>query len=238
MDLRDRSGICQLVMNPERAPEAAETAHAVRNEFVLRAEGEVVHRAPEAVNPNLRDRRGRAPGRHTRDPLDLDAAALPTRRGGRRRDSPPALPLARPPPGEDAAQHRAAQPARLRDQADDGGGRIPRDRDADPLQADPRGRARLHRPEPPPAGTLLRAAAVAADPQAAARHRRLRPLLPDRAVLPGRGPPCRPRAGDHAARRRDGLPGPGVPLRPDGEHGPDTSGATASGSSSRSRSRA
>ena len=53
VDLRDKTGICQLVMNPERAPEAAERAHAVRNEFVLQAEGEVVRRAPEAVNPNI-----------------------------------------------------------------------------------------------------------------------------------------------------------------------------------------
>jgi aspartyl-tRNA synthetase len=53
VDLRDKTGICQLVMNPERAPEAAETAHTVRNEFVLQAEGEVVRRAPEAINPNI-----------------------------------------------------------------------------------------------------------------------------------------------------------------------------------------
>ena len=53
IDLRDREGLCQLVINPERAPDAAATAHEVRNEFVLRAEGEVVARAPEAVNPNL-----------------------------------------------------------------------------------------------------------------------------------------------------------------------------------------
>jgi aspartyl-tRNA synthetase len=53
IDLRDYSGICQLVINPERAPEAAAVAHQVRNEFVLQAEGEVVRRAPEAVNPNL-----------------------------------------------------------------------------------------------------------------------------------------------------------------------------------------
>ena len=86
--------------------------------------------------------------------------------------------------------------------------RVPRHPDADPVQADAGGRARLPRPEPPPAGPLLRAAAVAADPQAAARDRRLRPLLPDRDLLPGRGSPRRPRAGDHAARRRDGLPRP------------------------------
>src|SRR5439155_10110501 len=53
VDLRDRTGLCQLVVNPERAPEAADAAHAIRNEFVLRAEGEVVARAPDAVNPNL-----------------------------------------------------------------------------------------------------------------------------------------------------------------------------------------
>jgi aspartyl-tRNA synthetase len=53
VDLRDHTGKVQLVVNPERAPEAAATAHEIRNEFVLQAEGEVVRRAPEAVNPNL-----------------------------------------------------------------------------------------------------------------------------------------------------------------------------------------
>jgi aspartyl-tRNA synthetase len=53
VDLRDHSGLTQLVINPERSPEAAEIAHDVRNEFVLQAEGEVVTRAPDAVNPNL-----------------------------------------------------------------------------------------------------------------------------------------------------------------------------------------
>ncbi len=53
VDLRDRTGICQLVLNPETDPQAAETGHQLRNEFVLRAEGEVVRRAPENVNPNI-----------------------------------------------------------------------------------------------------------------------------------------------------------------------------------------
>ncbi len=53
VDLRDATGICQLVVNPEHASDAAATAHAVRYEFVLRAEGEVFARTPEAVNPNL-----------------------------------------------------------------------------------------------------------------------------------------------------------------------------------------
>src|SRR5205085_10716859 len=53
IDLRDETGICQLVVNPERSPEAAKQAHGIRNEFVLQAEGEVVARAADAVNPNL-----------------------------------------------------------------------------------------------------------------------------------------------------------------------------------------
>jgi aspartyl-tRNA synthetase len=53
VDLRDHTGKVQLVVNPERAAGAAETAHEIRNEFVLQAEGEVVARAPELVNPNL-----------------------------------------------------------------------------------------------------------------------------------------------------------------------------------------
>jgi aspartyl-tRNA synthetase len=53
VDLRDREGVCQLVVNPERSPEAAEAAHGIRNEFVLQAEGEVVARSPETVNPAM-----------------------------------------------------------------------------------------------------------------------------------------------------------------------------------------
>ncbi len=53
VDLRDRAGVCQLVINPERAPDAHAATHEIRNEFVLRAEGEVVARGPEAVNPSL-----------------------------------------------------------------------------------------------------------------------------------------------------------------------------------------
>jgi aspartyl-tRNA synthetase len=53
VDLRDRSGVTQLVINPEHAPEAAELAHQVRNEFVLRAEGTLVARTDETVNPNM-----------------------------------------------------------------------------------------------------------------------------------------------------------------------------------------
>jgi aspartyl-tRNA synthetase len=53
VDLRDQSGVMQLVINPERSPSAAEVAHEIRNEFVLQARGEVVARSPETVNPKM-----------------------------------------------------------------------------------------------------------------------------------------------------------------------------------------
>jgi aspartyl-tRNA synthetase len=53
IDLRDHTGITQLVINPEHAQDAAAVAHDVRNEYVLRARGEVVRRSPETVNPNI-----------------------------------------------------------------------------------------------------------------------------------------------------------------------------------------
>ena len=53
VDLRDRTGVTQLVVNPEHAPAAAELAKEIRNEFVLQAEGEIVARAAETVNPRM-----------------------------------------------------------------------------------------------------------------------------------------------------------------------------------------
>ena len=53
IDLRDHTGKLQLVINPERAADAAQAAREIRNEFVLQAEGEIVARGPESVNPNL-----------------------------------------------------------------------------------------------------------------------------------------------------------------------------------------
>jgi aspartyl-tRNA synthetase len=53
IDLRDQTGLCQLVVNPERSPEAAAAAHGIRNEFVLQVEGEVAARDPGNVNPGL-----------------------------------------------------------------------------------------------------------------------------------------------------------------------------------------
>jgi aspartyl-tRNA synthetase len=51
VDLRDRSGILQVVLNPATDPEAHRAAQKVRSEWVLRVEGELRLRGPENVNP-------------------------------------------------------------------------------------------------------------------------------------------------------------------------------------------
>jgi aspartyl-tRNA synthetase len=53
IDLRDRTGIVQLVFNPATSAEAAELAHGLRAEDVLSASGPVVRRSAETVNPEL-----------------------------------------------------------------------------------------------------------------------------------------------------------------------------------------
>src|ERR1700750_1310914 len=53
IDLRDRSGVVQLVFHPETAPDAHALAERLRSEHVLTAAGEVVRREAGNVNPNL-----------------------------------------------------------------------------------------------------------------------------------------------------------------------------------------
>jgi aspartyl-tRNA synthetase len=53
VDLRDRTGIVQLVFNPQTAGGAHDLAHGLRAEDVVSAFGEAVRRSPETVNPEL-----------------------------------------------------------------------------------------------------------------------------------------------------------------------------------------
>jgi aspartyl-tRNA synthetase len=53
IDLRERSGIVQLVFNPATAAAAHAEAHKLRSEDVITAAGTVNKRAAENVNPNL-----------------------------------------------------------------------------------------------------------------------------------------------------------------------------------------
>ncbi|CAJ1003357.1 MULTISPECIES: aspartate--tRNA ligase [Brevibacillus] len=54
IDFRDRTGIVQIVFNPEYNKTAWEIADKVRSEYVLAVKGTVVQRDPEAVNPKLK----------------------------------------------------------------------------------------------------------------------------------------------------------------------------------------
>jgi aspartyl-tRNA synthetase len=53
IDLRDRSGIVQLVIHPQASGDAFALAEDLRPEHVVSAEGEIVKRAPNQVNPHL-----------------------------------------------------------------------------------------------------------------------------------------------------------------------------------------
>src|SRR2546430_9108599 len=55
IDLRDRSGICQVVIDKSRGANDAllSAAKEARSEFVVRIDGEVMARAAASVNPNI-----------------------------------------------------------------------------------------------------------------------------------------------------------------------------------------
>jgi aspartyl-tRNA synthetase len=53
IDLRDRSGLVQIVFNPDFSGKAMEFADRARNEYVLAVTGTVVERDAETVNANL-----------------------------------------------------------------------------------------------------------------------------------------------------------------------------------------
>lgn len=53
IDLRDRSGVVQVVFNAEFDQEALATADSVRSEYVLEVKGKVVERDSETVNPKI-----------------------------------------------------------------------------------------------------------------------------------------------------------------------------------------
>ncbi|MBO0348227.1 aspartate--tRNA ligase [Phormidium pseudopriestleyi FRX01] len=53
LDLRDRSGIVQIVSDPLRTPDSYKDAETIRNEYVLRITGRVSQRPSDSLNPNL-----------------------------------------------------------------------------------------------------------------------------------------------------------------------------------------
>ena len=191
IDLRDHTGLCQLVVNPEHASAAAEAAHGVRNEFVLRAEGEVVARAPDLVNPNL------PTGEVELRVETLDIVST----------SPP-LPFQLDEEGVDemlrlryrwldlrrervTEKPQALARGRRRHPTIDGRARLHRHLDARADAGHTRGCTRLPRPRSSATRCVLRPRPVTSAVQAAVHGRRVRPLLPDRYLLAGRRSSCR-----------------------------------------------
>jgi len=54
IDLRDQSGIVQIVFNPDYSKEALEIAETLRSEFVIEVTGKVIKRDEATINPNLK----------------------------------------------------------------------------------------------------------------------------------------------------------------------------------------
>jgi len=54
IDLRDRTGIVQLVFNPELDKELADKAGTLRSEFVISVRGKVLKRSEQTINKNLK----------------------------------------------------------------------------------------------------------------------------------------------------------------------------------------
>ncbi|MBD2346597.1 aspartate--tRNA ligase [Anabaena subtropica] len=53
LDLRDRSGIVQVVSDPQRTPDSYELANSLRNEYVVEITGRVTRRPEESLNTRI-----------------------------------------------------------------------------------------------------------------------------------------------------------------------------------------
>jgi len=53
LDVRDRSGIVQIVSDPERTPDSYHGAEALRSEYVVKITGRVTNRPEDSLNPKL-----------------------------------------------------------------------------------------------------------------------------------------------------------------------------------------
>ena len=174
LDLRDRHGITQVVIDATESPDAHAAASRVRNEFVVTAAGIVAARLPGTENAKLPTGAIELRAAELEILSRVEDAAVLRQRPGRadRREPAPQIPLPRHPPRADGAPPAAPLAARPGDPRGTPPRRIRRGRDADPHQVDARGRARLHRPVATAARQHLRPAAEPAAAQADPHGRR------------------------------------------------------------------
>ena len=205
IDLRDHYGITQIVADPDSP--AFKTAETVRGEWVIRVDGEVKARAAETVNANLPTGEIEVFARE----IEVLSAAkeLPLPVFGEP-DYPEDIRLKyrfldlRRDTLHKNIMARTKIIAEMRRRMGEAGFT----EYSTPIltASSPEGARDFLVPSPHPSGQVLRAAAGAAAVQAADHGVGLRPLFPDRAMLPRRGPARRPPAGRVLpARPRDEL---------------------------------
>ena len=201
IDLRDASGVAQVVIRDEEA------ARPLRSEFCLRVVGEVAARPAGNANPQLASGEievvaaavevlsESAPlpfpiEEHSATPIGEELRLRTATSTCARRDG------TQPPPSCRRDPHRPRRHGRAR---------LPRHRDPVPHPVHTGRCPRLPGPRQAPAGLVVRAAAVTAALQAAADGGGAGAVLPDRALLPRRGLPGRPSARVQPARHRAQL---------------------------------
>ena len=185
LDVRDRTGITQVVLDKEVSGEAHAKAETARSEYVVAVKGKVRRRVAGLDNPNmptgqievvasellLLNEAKTPPFSPAEDAIANEEVRLKYRYLDLRR-----------PQMQSNFELRSKVAMAIRSLPRRRG--LSRDRNSFHDAVDPRGRARLSCPQPRPSGSFLRAAAVSADLQADSDDLGLRSLLPDCAVLP------------------------------------------------------
>jgi hypothetical protein len=206
----------QIVADPDSP--AFKTAETVRGEWVIRIDGEVKARTPTPSTPTCRPARSRCSHRDrspVEAPRNCRCRCLASRTTRKTCASSYRFLDLRRETLHANIMTRTKVIAEMRKRMTEIG--FAEFADADPDRLVAGRRARLPGAEPHPPRQVLRAAAGTAAVQAAADGVGLRPLLPDRAVLPRRRPARRPAAGRVLpARPRDELRDPGRCLGHDG----------------------
>ena len=207
LDLRDRHGITQVVIDKTDAPDAHAIASRVRSEFVVSVAGEVAPRLPGTENPRLPTgeielraseieilSESKTPPFYINEPdapvdesLRLKYRYLDIRRE----------------PMADRLLLRSRMVQAIREVHHANG--FVEVETPTLIKSTPEGARDFIVPSRLQPGSVYALPAEPAAAQAAADGRRHRPLLPDRPLLPRRGPARRPPAGVHPARPRDEL---------------------------------